>query len=274
MKNEKLKSQIIQLLNEQKLYKSGFTSSEYARPRNSHLYKTAIVVLFPYFVENEVGRISVYARGRDYHGVIREKLTPITNYLKENGAEYADIFGDTGGLDDRNAAVKAGLGFIGRNGMVISDEYGSYTFIGIILTDVEFEFDNPDLRECLNCGKCEEYCTGGALCDGGFIIEKCVSHISQKKDELTECEKNLILKSGMCWGCDVCQSVCPHNDGICENALEEFKENRICDFDLSEFENMSNREFMRRYKNYAFSWRGIKPILRNLKILRDKDSEI
>lgn len=268
-----MKSKIIEIAKSINLTEIGFTSAENAGA-DCEKYKTAVVFLFPYYKDGEVGRISLYARGRDYHGVIREKLGIIARYMIENGAEKADIFGDTGGLDDRNAAVCAGLGFFGKNRMVISDKYGSYFFIGIILTDIELDCDMADERKCMGCGRCEKLCTGGAISEDGFDINKCVSHISQKKGELNNEEKERILKSGMCWGCDVCQTVCPHNLNVSENLLEEFKKDRICDLEISELENMSNREFMRRYKDYAFSWRGIKPILRNLKILDDKEFEL
>lgn len=267
-----MKEKIIRLANELNITEIGFTAAENAKA-DCLKYKTAITALFPYYVkdENDNGRISVYARGRDYHSVMREKLKPISDLILNNDANYADIYGDIGGLDDRNAAVNSGLGFIGRNGMLINDEYGSFVFIGLILTDMEFEFDAPNLRNCLNCGACEKYCIGGAISlKNGFDTEKCVSYISQKKGELTEAEKRLILKSDMCWGCDMCQLICPHNKGLSDTAFDEFKENRIADFCLDELYGMSNREFMRRYGGYAFSWRGIKPLLRNLTILDKK----
>ncbi len=266
-----MKEKIIRLANERNITKIGFTMAHNAKADCSK-YNTAIAALFPYYIRSKNSRISIYAQGRDYHSVIREKLKPIADFIKENGAIYADIYGDIGGFDDRNAAVSSGLGFIGRNGMLINDDYGSFVFIGLILTDMVFEYDKPDLRKCLNCGACEKYCIGKAISfENGFDIEKCVSHISQKKGSLTDMEERLILKSGMCWGCDMCQLICPHNKGISDTALDEFRDNRISDFSLEELYGMSNREFMRKYRGYAFSWRGIKPLLRNLEILDKKD---
>ena len=235
--------------------------------------KNAFVALFPYYVKGESGNISMYARGRDYHKVAEEKLLPIANKFLELGAEYAEIYADKGGLDDRKAAFEAGLGFYGKNGMLICDEFGSYFFIGQVVHDLKIPADFPLNQTCKGCDTCIKMCTGGALSKNGFDIEKCVSHISQKKGELLQKEKKLIKKSQMCWGCDVCQQVCPHNKELLTTAIDEFKKNRIAYLKKENIENLSNRAFKSKYFDYAFSWRGVAPLKRNLDIFSEDDYE-
>ncbi|MBQ7959861.1 MAG: DUF1730 domain-containing protein [Clostridia bacterium] len=231
----------------------------------------SVVALFPYFVKGETGNVSMYARGMDYHHVAEEKLKQIEKELKAFGARETLVHVDKGGLDDRGAALSAGLGFLGKNGMVICEEFGSYFFIGQVVHDLNIEKDSPIDTSCLSCGACIRACPGGALSDEGFEIEKCLSEITQKKGELQEDERKLVADNGLCWGCDVCQRVCPHNKGLATTAIPEFLKDRITDLNIGDVENLSNREFKEKYGNYAFSWRGKAVLERNLNILFEKE---
>lgn len=231
---------------------------------------TWIVALFPYYAAGEEGNISMYARGRDYHQVAEEKLKKICDFLERFTDYPCEIHVDKGTQDDRAAAYQAGLGFYGKNGMLICEEFGSYFFIGQIYTVLELPSDKPLQKTCMECGKCVRACVGGALHDGGFDIARCVSEISQRKGELNEEEAELLTRSGLCWGCDICQRVCPHNRDLPTTAMAEFLEDRICFLRLEDLSELSNREFLRRYRNYAFQWRGKVPLERNLKILGEK----
>ena len=233
--------------------------------------ENSFVALFPYYAEDSGSNISMYARGADYHSVVRTRLKPIQSALCAEGSE-SEIHVDNGRLNDRRAAYEAGLGFFGKNGMLICREYGSYFFIGQVTHTLPIERDRPLRETCMNCGRCIEDCIGGALgADGSFDVEKCVSHISQKRGELTEHEEQLILKSGLCWGCDRCQTVCPHNRGLTQNALPEFLNGRITRLEEVMPDGMSNREFMRRWGGYAFAWRGRSVLARNLKIFQNAE---
>lgn len=227
----------------------------------------AFVALFPYYVKGENGTVSMYARGRDYHSVAAEKLNPVADALLRLGAGSALVYADKGGLDDRRAAYEAGLGFYGRNGMLICDELGSYFFIGQVVHDLPIDADSPLNRTCIGCGNCVRLCTGGALSENSFDIDKCVSHISQKRGELNAEERNLLIKSGMCWGCDRCQEVCPHNSGLETTAMPEFAQNRLPRLTSDMLRGLSNREFKEKFGDYAFSWRGKAVLLRNTEIL-------
>ena len=228
--------------------------------------KSVIACLFPYYNGGEKSNLSLYARGEDYHKVAEKKLNAIADILTENGFS-ARTFCDTGVLCDRHLAYLAGLGFIGKNRFLINDEYGSYTFIGYILTDAELVANAPLDKACISCGKCITACPGGALTENGLDSEKCVSYITQKKGELSSFEEEIVRKSGSVWGCDICQTVCPHNNGVKLTEIAEFRTNLIekLDSDMAE----SNREFKKKYQDRAFSWRGYEIIKRNLKITKE-----
>lgn len=229
--------------------------------------KKAIVCLFPYFSGNRSGNLSLYAHSEDYHKIVTEKLTEISDYIKSISGCETECFCDIGPSVDRLLAFNAGLGFYGKNQMLINDEYGSYFFIGYVLCKLDLEPDSPINKQCISCGKCIEACPGGALFENGFDINKCASHISQKKGELTDEEVNILKKSALVFGCDICQRVCPHNENI-GGTMEEFTENLMPNIDLSDIENLSNREFMKKYGDRAFSWRGKAVIARNLKLIQ------
>ena len=239
--------------------KSGFSDI----PLNA---RTAIVCAFNYYAGEEKGNISRYAQGEDYHLTVARKMQPIAEMLERNGF-WAKIFADTGTLNERLLALLCGIAFIGKNHMAISPKFGSYFFLGYVLTDCEIKADKKTEKKCLNCGECEKACPLGALEDG-FCEEKCLSYITQKKGELKDDEKRAMIEANTVWGCDICQEVCPHNINIPKTEIEEFKENRIINLEINE--EISNRDFKRMYKNRAFSWRGKSVILRNQKILQKK----
>jgi epoxyqueuosine reductase QueG len=143
-------------------------------------------------------------------------------------------------------------------------------FIGYILNNYPFEVDKPQDRTCFQCFTCVRKCPGQRII-GDFTIDplRCRSYITQKKGELSEGETEILKKTDMIWGCDVCQDVCPHNRKIEETNLEEFRNKLKYRIELEELEEISNKEFMRRYRDRAFSWRGRPVILRNLQILKD-----
>ncbi len=232
--------------------------------------RNAVVALFPYFVKGERGNLSLYARGIDYHTVAESLLKKLSEVLLSKGATETLVHVDKGTLDDRKAAYEAGLGFFGMNGMLISPRYGSYFFIGQIVHNLDIEPDLPMETECISCGRCERECPNGAIKGGRVDESKCLSAITQKRGELDETEKALIVKNGLCWGCDVCQRVCPHNACLETNAIPQFLSERITNLSKDDVEGLSNREFKEKYGKYAFSWRGKNVILRNLEILEER----
>lgn len=232
--------------------------------------KSIIVCLSSYYTGKIPGNLSKYARGIDYHLVMKEQMHKIVLMLNRQGYQ-AICFCDNGPLDDRYLAYRAGLGFFGNNGFLIHERYGTYTFIGYLLTDCPLESDVPQDKSCMDCGKCYAACPGGALGRDKFCAERCISYLTQKKGQLTEEEKKLIKKGGSIWGCDICQDVCPHNQYAQKTNIYSFAENLIHDLDLPE--QMSGRMFARMYGDRAFSWRGKGVLARNFEILHEKQAD-
>lgn len=231
----------------------------------------AFVGLFPYYVK-ENGNISLYARSIDYHKVIKEKLMPIKECFESCGAKNVIIHCDNGEYNDRDAAFRAGLGFYGKNNLLINEKYGSYFFIGQVIHNLPIGKDCPVDTKCFECNKCLENCITGTLYKS-YNKYDCLSDITQRKGELAEEEKQFIINGGLCWGCDKCQMVCPYNEKLDNTAIPEFLDKRISSLSISDLENISEREFKRKYGDYAFAWRGGKVIKRNLDILRNADEE-
>lgn len=230
-------------------------------------YKSIIAALFPYYCGLEDNsNLSIYAHGKDYHKVIRKILLCVA---EEAGLLDYAVHSDIGPCIERELAVNAGLCFRGRNSMCINEKYGSYFFIGYIACNENLEKSKPNTAKCMQCMKCVSACPGGAL-NNGFEAKKCLSEITQKKGVLTDVEMELIKKSGCAFGCDICQLVCPHNKNVKASEIADFVNDKITSMNLEELCAMSNREFMKKYGDRAFSWRGKGVLARNLEIINNQ----
>ena len=233
--------------------------------------KSAIVCLFPYYVEHSgPSNLSRYTWGTDYHLVINEYLEKLIEKLQKiNTSAQFSIHCDTSPLADRYMAYLAGLGFYGKNNCFISPKWGSYVMIGTILTTLEFEPNTPLEQSCMGCNRCITACLGQCLGHDEFKYDTCKSYLTQKKGDLTKEEEIIIGKTPLVFGCDICQEVCPHNQNIPTTPIPEFQ--RIEPYiDIYEIETLTNREFKAKYGNRAFSWRGKKILMRNQNIIEEK----
>lgn len=237
--------------------------------------RSVLVAAFSYYVGVYPGNLSLYARGRDYHLVLTEKLTAICHTLSGYYPLYCFLPGaDNSPLPEREAARLAGLGVVGRNGLVILPPYGSWIFLGTILTDLPLDLPTATpSKGCLNCGRCAAVCPGGALRGEQFDAERCLSHITQKKGTLSSEQTDALAVHPYAWGCDLCQTVCPYNAGVLETRLTAFREDLVHDLTASMVEGVTNREFRQQYGQRAFAWRGPAVIRRNL-TLQSQGKEI
>ena len=235
--------------------------------------KSIIVCLFPYFVgSNESSNLSKSSFSIDYHTIAKAKLEQIGEFLKEKNPQFEyKTFVDNGPLADRYLAYLAGLGYFGMNAHIITDKYGSYVFIGYIINNYAFEPDKPQDKTCIKCGACLRSCPGSAIL-GDFDINPllCRSYITQKKGELTEQDIEILVKSPLVYGCDICQDVCPHNANTAHTPIVEFTENIKRNIEYEELEKISNKEFKRRYGNRTFAWRGKGILVRNFNAVAAK----
>lgn len=160
------------------------------------------------------GRIARFARGRDYHDILEERLRRLGDWLcAESGGEYM-VCVDTGPVIDRAISQIAGIGSYGRNNAIITPEFGSWVVLGELITTVELEPDLPlPLEQCGNCSMCINACPSGAIISP-FVVDqtKCISHLTQMKGSIPVELRPLL--GNRIYGCDVCQEVCPKNAHI------------------------------------------------------------
>lgn len=263
-----MKEIIRSLLAEEGITEYGFLPAGDAKIINPRLMpdgiKSVLVMLAPYDT-GEVYRdgVSAYAHIRDYHRFFGELFVRLLPRLQAafSGCRFFG-FADRSPINEKDAAAKAGLGIIGRQSLLLNPTYGSYVFLGSVLTDLEIPCQAQEIRYCENCGLCAKFCPGGAVSEAGILPERCLSSLSQKK-KLTDAEKSLLRDVHIAWGCDRCQTVCPHNLHRAPTSIPFFLENRHGDFRAQELSEMDEETFA----GYAFSWRGRNRITENLQNL-------
>lgn len=213
--------------------------------------KSLIMAVFPYKVkENPPKNISRYAAIPDYHDVCGDMLKRAAEELKKHYVNYSfEAFIDSSPIPEVRAAASCGLGVIGKNGLLINKEYGSYVFIGEIVTDLTISEDFG-FEECLDCGQCISSCNT-------FVSKKnCLSAVNQKKKLENEAEIEQIRQSNCVWGCDICSEVCPMNSFAKLTYIQKFTDG-YRDF-YSPDEDFTGR---------PYCWRGPDLIKRNYKII-------
>ncbi len=224
--------------------------------------KSVIVFCIPYRTTREIGTdgISEYARIKDYHKVVREIYDRILPILIEKSGHQCMGFCDHSPINEKLAALKCGLGILGRNSLFIDKVYGSFVFLGSIVTDAPYNEKVTDIISCENCGKCISVCPAGAIIEKGIDPCLCLSGVSQKKQK-TDYERAILKKNGISWGCDICQLACPHNECASLSPLKAFADSRVSNITHDYINNMCDEEF----RSFAFSFRGKKTVLDNLR---------
>ncbi len=227
--------------------------------------ETIISIAFPYFyLHNDCSKpyFSKYCQSIDYHIILKNYLNNICSFLKDNFNCEAMGFVDNNILCERHIAYLSGVGFIGKNNMLITKEYGSYVFLGEIITSLKIKEDNVKESLCRDCVKCIKACPTKSLDDNNPSI--CLSNITQSKEVD---EKLYKYFNNRLWGCDTCQDVCPFNKDVPKGVLPEFKPlKHLSIVDIDEISNMSNKVFKEKYKISACGFRGKKYLKRNLNI--------
>lgn len=211
-------------------------------------------------------RRGMFARaswGQDYHTIMRNRLDKLSLFLKEKvpDVEIKSMV-DTGVLSDRSVSERAGLGFAGKNGFIINEELGTWSYLGEMLVSIPFKPDDPVIDSCGDCNICVDRCPTGALVGNGQLnSQKCISFLTQTKGYLKDEYRYKI--GNRLYGCDTCQQVCPRNRGINTEHDDIILEPEVLKPRLVPLLKMSNKEFKNTYGHLAGAWRGKKPIQRN-----------
>lgn len=212
-------------------------------------------------------RRGIFARaswGIDYHTVLREKLALLELYILSHipDAKLRSMV-DTGELSDRAVAERAGLGWSAKNCAIITPEFGSYVYLGEMITSIPFESSEQMEDQCGDCRLCLDVCPTGALIEGGQLnAQRCIAFITQTKTMVPDEFRAKI--GNRIYGCDTCQTVCPKNKGKANLHQESFKpEPELVKPLLLPLLKMTNRTFKETYGHMSGAWRGKNPIQRN-----------
>jgi len=218
--------------------------------------------------EGPTGRIADYAMYADYHDAIKAKLFELASFITsdiDNSAKFKFCV-DSVPLAERSLAVRAGLGFIGKNHMLINPEIGSKILLGEIITDLQLSEDKPLEQSCVNCENCLSACPAGALdAEGNFDASKCISYLTiEYNGEIADNLAGPI--NDRLFGCDNCVDVCPFekNIPICRAQWMNIKLPKY--LNLLKISEMNEKEFNHRFENTALERTGLATLKRNAKI--------
>ncbi|MGD1901342.1 MAG: tRNA epoxyqueuosine(34) reductase QueG [Geitlerinemataceae cyanobacterium] len=207
----------------------------------------------------DIAKISRYGWGRDYHRVMQKKLKAFARWLEGHGA-IARYYADTGPLSDKSWAQAAGIGWIAKNGNVISREYGSWIFLGEILTDLDLAPDRAHTAHCGSCTRCLTACPTDAIVSPAVVdANRCIAYHTIENRAETLPDAIAAKLDGWVAGCDICQDVCPWNQRFAqESATAEFQPypQNVAP-KLSELAQLDEAEWNRRFP--ASALRRIKP---------------
>lgn len=237
---------------------------------------TSVVTLMMNYYQEEkqnetAPKISRYAYGHDYHEVIREKLKTLLQDLNNLVGEVEGRgFVDSAPVLERSWALKSGLGWIGKNGNLITKKNGSYFFIATLILDLELEYDDPFAGDfCGTCTRCIDECpTDAILPDKEINGSKCISYFTiELKDALIPEEQKGKFDNWM-FGCDVCQEVCPWNRFSTETNEPQFSPiPEILNFSTQDWESLTEEKFRAIFKHSPIKRTKLKGLQRNLRFI-------
>ncbi len=244
--------------------------------------RSVISVAMNYYTPHEItdhperGKISRYAWGDDYHDIVGGRLKLLWEYIKdiEPGAA-GRYYVDTGPVMDKVWAERAGIGWIGKHTNLISREYGSWLFLGEIITTLSLEYDIPTQDYCGACRRCIDACPTDAIVDE-YILDsnKCLSYLTiEHRDEYPE-EFKMDTEQWI-YGCDICQDVCPWNIKFSRPAAVEGYQPRPENLNplLLDIVNMAREDFSRRFRKSPVKRTKRKGLQRNAQAVIDGNSK-
>lgn len=238
--------------------------------------KSVICIALNYYPAEKqpetVPQFAYYAYGKDYHEVVKNKLYRLYDFIQSICPQAGGrVFVDTAPVLERYWAAKAGIGFIGKNTMLIMPGKGSFYFLGEIIVNIELEYDKPLSVSCGKCERCQTACPTGAF-DTAYCLNshKCISY--QTIENKGDIDKNIIPYMGSnLYGCDICQKVCPFNRFAAPNKVEEFSSSdEFLSLDQNALGNMTEEDYRRIFKGSAVKRAKFSGLMRNLKALNSK----
>jgi epoxyqueuosine reductase len=242
--------------------------------------KSVVVVLDNYYNGDArpgpAPRVARYARSKDYHRVTRERLEPLAELLRSHGATVAHSFADSGPVPERALGLRAGLGWIGKNTMLIRPGAGSFFFIGTLFTDLALDRDDAEVTDhCGSCTRCLDACPTEALVEPRVLdATRCISYLTiEQKGPIPPALADRL--EGWVFGCDICNEVCPWNQRFAEaSRAEEYRPAEpLAGAGPDLFERMDEAEFNRRFGDTPLERAGLQGMRRNFRAALARDPE-
>lgn len=234
--------------------------------------RSVITVLLNYYSSKnqsdpDAPVISKYAYGKDYHFVLKDKLNELLGFIdREISPCEGRAFVDSAPVLERAWAREAGLGWIGKNSMLISRKYGSYVFIGELILDLELDYKSEiEADHCGTCTRCIVACPTGAILTPHTIdARKCISYLTiENKEEISPDYSEKL--NNRIFGCDICQDVCPWNKKVAETEVPEFKPvSGLLEMKKTEWINLDKPTYNKMFKRTALERAGYKKLIRNM----------
>jgi epoxyqueuosine reductase len=237
--------------------------------------KSVIVLTYNYYTERHQSdpsspKISKYAYGRDYHKVIKKKLKKLYHAIQE---EYEEVNGryfvDSAPVLERDWAARSGVGWVGKNTLVIHPRYGSYFFLATMIIDMELEYDHPIKDYCGTCTACIDACPTDAINSEGYLMDssKCISYLTiELKDDIPSEFKGKM--ENWMYGCDICQEVCPWNRFSNEHDEPDFIPGvELLDMKLDDWRDLNEEKFDDLFRGSAVKRTKFKGLKRNIDFL-------
>ncbi len=233
--------------------------------------KSVISVILNYFpgkkqADPEAPAISIYAYGRDYHQVIRNRLYLLLRYINERVTPATGrAFADSAPVLDKVWAERAGLGWIGKNTCLISKAHGSFVFIGELVVDIPLQYDKPMQQYCGTCTRCIDACPTHALVAPGVLdARRCISYLTiENKGDIDSGYREKL--GNRVFGCDLCQEVCPWNRKAAPHHVPELEPvPGLLEMSRADWYHMTRETFDRLFAGTALKRAGFAGLRRNL----------
>jgi epoxyqueuosine reductase len=241
--------------------------------------RSVVSLLYNYFPEKEVAvegpfKVAKYAYGEDYHFVVKDKLKLFMDEIRQKvGAVNGRAFVDSAPVMERAWAKKSGIGWVGKNSLLVNREAGSFFFLAELIIDLELEYDGPIKDYCGTCTACMEACPTDAIAEP-YVVDgsKCISYFTiELKDELPDAMKGKF--GNWIFGCDICQDVCPWNKFSKPHHERRFEPSEeIANMEENDWRDLTEEVFEKVFKDSPLKrtkWKGLK---RNINFLNKDES--
>lgn len=233
--------------------------------------KSVVSLLFNYHTEerptdSESPRIATYAYGKDYHHVLKWKLKELMKWAQSEWGEIAGrVFVDSAPVHERAWAAKSGLGWVGKNSLLLNQKMGSFFFIAEMILDIELEPDGPTSDHCGTCTRCIDACPTGAIIQPEVVDgSKCISYFTI---ELRGAIPEPVHRHLAPWvfGCDICQDVCPWNSHAQQHGEAEWNpHDQLLSMNRKDWEEMTEESFNEVFRGTAVKRAGYEGVMRNV----------